>query len=289
MIENWARRLLRLGGTLLAAGLLAGTLARFAPGYETDEEQMDPRRSEESRARLRAMRTAEGNLAVFYPRFLLGLVRGDWGQSRALQRPVRELVAERAAVTGQALATGLALGWLATLAAALLAERFRRTWITAAGSVTSVLGLSLPAGLCAFFLLTSGVGGSAALKVSIAVLVYAKVFPYFRNILEQARLKPAVVFARAKGTGPWRVLLVHVLRPSAPQLLALTSVAAAVAVSGCVPLEMILDQPGIGQLAWQAALARDLPLLVVVTWILGAFLMVLNACADGTGDGLRNV
>ena len=37
------------------------------------------------------------------------------------------------------------------------------------------------------------------------------------------------------------------------------------ALSACIPMEVILDTPGIGQLAWQAALARDMSLLVVLT------------------------
>jgi peptide/nickel transport system permease protein len=154
------------------------------------------------------------------------------------------------------------------------------------GTAGSTLGLCLPAGLCAFLLLVAGVSGGVALVVSVGALVFARLFPYLRNLLESARGAPAVTLARAKGAGEWAVVLRHVLRPSAPRLIALTSVAASVALGACVPLEMILDQPGIGQLAWQAAIARDLPLLVVVTWILAAVLMLLSALADGTEEGL---
>lgn len=269
--------------------MLAGTLARFAPGFDADDELWDPGRSEESRARLRAAREADRNLLTFYPRFLLGLVRGDWGQSRSLQRPVRDLVLERAGLTAAALGGGLALGWSGALLVALLAARYRRAMVAPAGAALSTLGLCLPAGLCAFLLLAAGANGLAALIVSAAVMVFAKLFPYIRNLLESARRLPAVTLARAKGAGEWRVLLHHILRPSASRVVALTSVAASVALSACVPLEMILDQPGIGQLAWQAALARDLPLLVVVTWILAAFLMLLSAVADGASDGLSKV
>jgi peptide/nickel transport system permease protein len=268
------------------AGLLAGTLARYAPGFEADEEQWDPGRSEESRARLRAAREADRNLFIFYPRFLFGLLRGDWGQSRSLQRPVRDLVAERAGLTAAALGGGLGLGLSGALLAALLATRYRKGLFAPAGAALSTLGLCLPAGLCAFLLLEAGANGIAALIASIGVMVFAKLFPYFRNLLEDVRRAPAVTLARAKGAGEWTVLFRHVLRPSAPRVLALTSVGASVALSACVPLEMILDEPGIGQLAWQAAIARDLPLLVVITWVLAAFLMLLSAVADGTGDGL---
>jgi len=286
--KNWTRRLLRLAATLLFAGLLAATLARFAPGYDFDEDQLDSRRSEESRARLRAARSAEGNLAEFFPLFLAGLARGEWGQSQSLHRPVRELISERAALTTGGLAAGLALGWTAALLAGLTAARYRHSGAAAWGTAASVLAQCVPAGLCAFLMLAAGVRGQWALAFCLAAIVFGRLFPYFLNLLETVRRKPAVVMARAKGVGPWRLVLHHVLRVSAPQMLSLTSVAAAAAISACVPLEMILDQPGLGQLAWQAAIARDLPLLVMVTWILGAVLMVLSACADGTVEGLRN-
>jgi peptide/nickel transport system permease protein len=268
------------------AGLIAGTLARFAPGSDQDAEQWDPSLSEASRAKLRAAREADNNLLTFYPHFLFGLLRGDWGQSRSLQRPVRDLIVERAGLTAAALGGGLALGWGGALLTALLAARYRRGGIAPTGTALSTLGLCLPAGLCAFLLLAWGANGLAALILGIAVMVFAKLFPYFRNLLEASRRAPAVTLARAKGAGEWRVLLRHVLRPCGPRVLALTSLAASVALSACVPLEMILDQPGIGQLAWQAAIARDLPLLVMVTWILAAFLILLTSVADGTGDGL---
>jgi ABC-type dipeptide/oligopeptide/nickel transport system permease component len=45
-----------------------------------------------------------------------------------------------------------------------------------------------------------------------------------------------------------------------PQGLALAGVSATIALSAAIPVEVICDSPGIGQLAWQAATARDLPL-----------------------------
>jgi len=40
-------------------------------------------------------------------------------------------------------------------------------------------------------------------------------------------------------------------------------------------------------LAWQAALARDLPLLVTVTGVVATMTLVANACAATVNDALR--
>mgnify|MGYP002626852828 FL=1 len=47
-----------------------------------------------------------------------------------------------------------------------------------------------------------------------------------------------------------------------------------------IPLEVVGGVPGMGQLAWQAAMARDLPLLVAVTMAVTAVTLLASAAAD---------
>jgi peptide/nickel transport system permease protein len=47
-----------------------------------------------------------------------------------------------------------------------------------------------------------------------------------------------------------------------------------------VAVEVVCDFPGIGQLAWKAALARDLPLLVTLTMLVTLATQLANALAD---------
>ena len=75
-------------------------------------------------------------------------------------------------------------------------------------------------------------------------------------------------------------LVWHVLPPQLPQMIALAGVSAAAALGATVPIEVVCDSPGIGQLAWRAALGRDLPLLVTLTLINAAAVLTANACAD---------
>jgi ABC-type dipeptide/oligopeptide/nickel transport system permease component len=52
------------------------------------------------------------------------------------------------------------------------------------------------------------------------------------------------------------------------------------AVGASVPLEVLLDRPGLGQLAWQSATGRDLPVLVVLTWMVASATLVANLAGD---------
>jgi peptide/nickel transport system permease protein len=54
---------------------------------------------------------------------------------------------------------------------------------------------------------------------------------------------------------------------------------AGLAIAAIVPIEVICDVPGLGQLAWKAALARDLPLLVVLTLLVAIVIQLSNAAA----------
>jgi peptide/nickel transport system permease protein len=69
----------------------------------------------------------------------------------------------------------------------------------------------------------------------------------------------------------------------APQLLALAGVSVSIAFGAAIPIEALCDLPGIGQLAWKAATARDLPLLVAVTFLVIAMTQACNALSDWAG------
>jgi peptide/nickel transport system permease protein len=62
---------------------------------------------------------------------------------------------------------------------------------------------------------------------------------------------------------------------------------AGLAIAAVVPIEVICDVPGLGQLAWKAALARDLPLLVVLTLLVAIVIQLSNAAAAMVPGTLR--
>ena len=89
--------------------------------------------------------------------------------------------------------------------------------------------------------------------------------------------------ARAKGLGNIRVLLWHILPGAAPQLLALAGVSVSLAFTAAIPVEALCDIPGIGQLAWKAALGRDVALLVNLTMIVTLVTIIANSLSEMTG------
>ena len=144
--------------------------------------------------------------------------------------------------------------------------------------------LCLPtAALAILFLLIRAPG-----RLAIALVIFPNVFRYVRNLLATSGELPHIITARAKGVGPARVLLWHVLPPAAPQLFALMGVSVSIALGAAIPIEAIAGIPGVGQLAWQAALGRDLPLLVNLTLIVTAVTLLANWAGELLAQTFRS-
>jgi peptide/nickel transport system permease protein len=263
-------------GILLAAGLLAASLARMAPGFGMDERLLDARLSAASREAIGKEPAEQRNVLRFYVGYLARLARGDFGTSLSLGRPVRELLAERARISVRSAAAGLSLAWLLALTAVVALEFRRRPVAEALCSAVSGALLCIPAAVAAIGCVYTGAGPAAA----IALVLLPRVFRYARQIAAQARSAPHVLTAHAMGLPPARIVALHVAAPVLPDLLALAGVSVSMAVGAAIPAEALCDSPGVGHLVWQAALSRDLPVLVNVSLLIAAITAGANLLAD---------
>lgn len=269
--------------TVLIGGFLGATLVRLAPGFGVDEEELDMRLSGRSIQALRATRDGDANLFVFYLRYLNRILHGDLGDSRTLQRPVSQLVAERLPETLKSVALGLALGWSAGFLLAVAIVTSRAWYFDLLGSLLVGVLLCMPAAVLALLFVLA----QAPARLILGLVVFPKIFRYSRNLLARSSDLPHVLTARAKGLGNVRVLVWHILPTAAPQLLALLGVTVSVAFTAAIPMEALCDMPGIGQLAWKAALGRDVALLVNLTMIVTLVTLVANSASDMMGRRFR--
>jgi peptide/nickel transport system permease protein len=107
-----------------------------------------------------------------------------------------------------------------------------------------------------------------------------RIFRYARNVVSAARRAPHVLSAHAFGIPRIRLIARWVAMPVLPDLVALAGVSVSMAVGATVPVEAICDSPGVGHLVWQAALSRDVPVLVNVTLLIAALTAGANLLAD---------
>jgi peptide/nickel transport system permease protein len=111
-------------------------------------------------------------------------------------------------------------------------------------------------------------------------LLAARDFKFLHRTLRRAWLDPHVLQARAQGIRPHRLLWGHILPSLTPQISALASLSIVTALSALVPVEVIFNIPGLGELAWNAAMNRDLPVLLSVTMIMALAVALAGMVSD---------
>jgi peptide/nickel transport system permease protein len=270
---------LRLLLVMLMASFTGAMLMRIAPGFSSDEQELNAGRSAQSLQAIRQEHLADSNIPSFYARYLASLARGDLGISRSLNQPVWDLLRERLPVTLVNLGFAVAVGWIIALALTITAQTLKSRWLAFLADGLSGAFISTPAAALAlvFVLLRLPPAFAAAL------LVFPSIYRYSQNLLQQSSEMPHVLTARARGAGSWRVLAWHVAPVALPQMIALVGVSISIGIGVLLPIEVFCDVAGIGQLAWHAAQSRDLPLLVNLTVVV----TFITVCAALFSDALQ--
>lgn len=260
-------------------GLVGATLVRFAPGYGVTEEELDSRLSGDSLRALRLSHAPPRDLLRFYIQYGGKLMHGDLGYSNAMREPVRQLIAERFPETMKSVGLGLALGWCVGLSLAILSVTARSATVDFGMSLVATIAICTPAAVLALLCVIAQAPG----RLVIAAIIFPKVFQYARNLLLRSAALPHVLAATARGLHGVRIFVRHILPVAVPQLLAVAGVTVSSAFAAAIPVEALCDMPGIGQLAWKAALARDLELLVMLTMIVTTVTLLANSAAELLG------
>lgn len=104
-----------------------------------------------------------------------------------------------------------------------------------------------------------------------------------RMVRDELRIELArdhIRTARAKGAGPLRVLFVHALRCAAVPIVTLAFMDLGMLASGAAVTETVFRWPGLGQLAVEAVLDRDGPVVMGTVLLSGVFVVSANLLAD---------
>jgi peptide/nickel transport system permease protein len=271
---------------------LAGGLASGQAGIST-QKLAD---AERAKAELRRELGLDQPIPVQYLRWLGALAQGDLGRSFKDRLPVWDKIGERLPVTVGIDVAALFVTYLIAVPLGILSaiwpgSRFDRV------STGLVFGLySLPSFWVAVMLIVFFGGGDYfawfppggirslefssdwSLGARIADVGHHLVLPLFvttlgsytelsrylrSSMLENAR-QDFVRTARAKGVPERSVILKHIGRNSLiPMVVILAGVLPGL-IGGSVLIESIFSIPGIGQLGYQAVLARDYPVVLAL-------------------------
>lgn len=302
------RRMLALVPLMWLVATLTFVVVQAAPGSYADTID-NPRLSPETRGLISARYGLDRPPLEQYLSWLGAVATGDLGTSFMYKQPVSTVLARALPPTillaGAALIFDLVLG----LVLAVAATRRPYGWVD---RITSILSLGLY-GIPSFWLAglfilffglllgwfpASHMHSVDAARLSglprLADLLRHLVLPavclglvgaagtarYLRATLLDVRSSRFMLAARARGIPERRLLWVHALRPALLPVVTLLGLSLPILVSGSVVIETIFSWPGMGQVAYNAARARDIPLILGATLIGAAAVILGNLIAD---------
>jgi len=115
---------------------------------------------------------------------------------------------------------------------------------------------------------------------AIAFPLAAVIGRVLKNTMMDVMVQDYILLARIKGLSGTRILLQEALRNAAVPALALTGVQFTFLIGGTVITERIFSYPGIGNLAIDAVVNRDLPLIQGLVLTFGIIFIIVNIAVD---------
>jgi len=118
--------------------------------------------------------------------------------------------------------------------------------------------------------------------LALALPLAAVIARLLKQSLQEAMVQDYVLLARIKGFGELRLVLQEALRNAVGPTLALTGVQFTFLIGGTVIVERIFAYPGIGNLAIDAVINRDFPLIQGLVLLFGLIFILINIGVDLT-------
>lgn len=271
----------------------------FAGGAAAGTEGISVEKLESIEREKEAMRTRLGldrPLPLQYVAWLGRLLSGDFGKSFKDKRPVRDKIAERLPITASLAVITIVITYLISIPLGVYSSWRPDTWADRLSTVAVFILYSLPVFWIGTLMIIFFAGGDHwswipaagyrslefeaswpwwrklgdyAHHLSAPILcstytTFAALSRYMRtSMLENAR-QDYVRTAFAKGLHERVVVLKHVLRNSLIPIVTLLASILPALIGGSVIIETIFSIPGLGQLGYQAVLARDYPVVMAL-------------------------
>lgn len=303
------RRLLQAIPTLLIILVGLFLLLQLAPGDTVDAlmAQMGGGSAEDA-ARLRAQYGLDVGVATQLGRYLLRLATLDLGQSAIYGKPVATVIAERLAVTALFMSCALAFAFSAGLVLGVLAARRVNGWRDTLISTAGLLFYAIPSfwlGLMLIVLFSvklawlppggfesigAGLTGLPRVldiashlvlpTISLALIFLAIYLRLMRASMLEVLGLDFVRTARAKGLPEGRVLRRHVLRNAMLPMVTFVGLQFSTMLGGSVVVESVFSLPGLGRLAYESVVQRDLNTLLGIVLVSSILVVVVNFVVD---------
>ena len=246
-----------------------------------------------------------------YPSYVNSLLHGNLGDSYIYNQPVGQLLAQRVPNSVLLLGVSLILSLLIAIPLGVFAATHQYSKADMTTSVVSYVGISMPSFVLGIFLLLAGgvwlrhaTGGNFYFPlfgmhtnastndlgdlawhmvlpvVSLSILSVAGFSRFMRASMLEVLHQDYVRTAKAKGLAARTVNYKHALRNAILPIVTLVALQTPQLVSGAIITEGIFSWPGMGLLAFQAAVDRDYPVILALVMLVAVLTVLFNLLAD---------
>lgn len=240
--------------------------------------------------------------------YLWRLVHLDLGHSAIYGKPVAAVIVERLPATLLLMGSALALAFAAGMGLGIVAARRVNGWPDTLISTLGLIFYATPSfwfGLMGIFVFSiylgwlpsggfgtigGGLSGIAHLLdiawyLTLPTLTLALIFlAIYLRIMRASMLEVATLdfvrTARAKGLSETDVVVRHILRNALLPMITLIGLQAGTMLGGSVVVESVFALPGLGRLAYESVMQRDLNTLLGVVFVSTLLVISINFAVD---------
>jgi peptide/nickel transport system permease protein len=300
------RRLVTAVPTLLVISFVIFAILALAPGDPLAQFAANPAVPPEVRENIRRSLGLDQPWPVRYVKWLASFAQGDWGFSFASRVPVLELIKQRLPNTLAVVGTAYLVSVLLALPIGILSAVRQYSLFDHLATTFAFVGFSVPTFFTGLLLIivfsvrlrwlpfiydsTLQVRDLATLvaqlKQSIMPVAVLGLFQtatlarFVRASLLENLPLDYVRTARAKGLQESRVVVKHGLRGALTPIVTIFGLDFGLLIGGAVLTERVFSLNGLGKYAIDGITNNDLPKVLGVTLLAGAFIIIANLVVD---------
>ena len=293
MKQSFLRRLLESVVILIGVALLIFIMLRVIPGNPI-ETMMGEHASQSTIDRMTAELGLDQPIHIQFFRYITGALRGDFGTSYSLGKPVSSLMGSAFGNTLKLSVMASLFAWAIGILCGVLSAVRKGGPADHIFMGFSLLGVSMPVFMTAMILQfffgyylhwlpISGAGSWNNFVLPAIALGWnsaGAISRLTRSTLLDVLQEDYIETARAKGLTQAAVVLFHALRNTMLPVVTMMAIQFSGMLSGAVITETVFSINGIGRLAVQAISGRDIPLLQGTVLFSTAVVILGNLAAD---------
>ncbi|MCC7427392.1 MAG: ABC transporter permease [Alphaproteobacteria bacterium] len=247
---------------------------------------------------------------VQYARFVANAVRGEFGLSYRLGRPVLSLIAERLPATLELSLVAAALALLVGVPMGVFTGLYRESWLSRAFLVFSLVGVSLPTFLIGILLIlvfavilgwlpsfgrgevvvfgwwSTGLLTASGLKalilpsITLGLFQMTLIMRLVRAEMLEVLRTDYIKFARARGLSNRAVHFGHALKNTLVPVITITGLQLGAIVAFAIVTETVFQWPGMGLLFIQSVGYADIPVMSAYLMLIALMFVSINLIVD---------